>query len=220
MDALDDAMDSLIREMGGSVHDAPELDDPAVDERIPPEAPLASPAEQKRSRQAFDEWTSDVGKVFRHLSVSTCLYTCYIHVHMSMPVWIRPRCIAARLLGGPCRTTPAGTNLTIHMSTRLFIHMLDKCDERRGQRACRYTCVGTAGTRARACLHTHQPRKWFKNRDLEAELKVNGGLIKWTNFLPADVAEGALLLLSSIPARCWDVREKEKKSRGLHMPEI
>lgn len=44
--------------------------------------------------------------------------------------------------------------------------------------------------------------KWFARYDLEEQLDQNGGIVQLTDFLPTNIAEGALEVLQQVPEVC------------------
>lgn len=44
--------------------------------------------------------------------------------------------------------------------------------------------------------------KWFARYDLEEQLDQNDGLVQLTDFLPTNIAEGALRVLQQVPEVC------------------
>ena len=44
--------------------------------------------------------------------------------------------------------------------------------------------------------------KWFARYDLEKQLDQNDGLVQWNDFLPTNIAEGALRVLQQVPEVC------------------
>lgn len=44
--------------------------------------------------------------------------------------------------------------------------------------------------------------KWFARYDLEKQLDQNDGLVQLTDFLPINIAEGALRVLQQVPEVC------------------
>lgn len=47
--------------------------------------------------------------------------------------------------------------------------------------------------------------KWFARYDLEEQLDQNGGIVQLTDFLPTNIAEGALEVLQQVPEVCLPI---------------
>ena len=71
------------------------------------------------------------------------------------------------------------------------------------RRTCQKSCQAPAANPFLSWANSYKKvSKWFAQHDLEDQLDRNGGLVQLHDFLPADVAEGALEVVQQVPEVC------------------